>query len=150
MKKMKTFRTIILLLCLFLTGCSGCSGCSRGPRIMTVSDKTVAKEQKKERFIIVINDTGLIINKIEIFTSSKRLVTSVDDPDDISTNFKIEKTWEDYDSFLVRITDRYDLYYEKTVDVPEKGKVEVSITEDDYKKRKGDDSRLVDKWANEN
>lgn len=152
-KKHNISRILIILFCFVLTGCTGCnwfSGCTlfEGCSNHHVTNEKAIKEKEQKRFITVINGTNLTINSVEITAGDGISVATLKNPDDTSFSFEIVDTWKDYEQFHIVLMDVYDLHYEKTVKIPETGKVDVKITQNDYVEYDGDYWRRWEKKAN--
>ena len=111
----------------------------------------LAEKDVNGRYITIINNTNQIINEVHITVGDGTEIESMrqTNPDEISFSIEIPKQYSDYTTFTVTLIDRYNMKYQKNVDILEMGRTEVKINEDDYIKQKGDFWNKVDKFLTE-
>ncbi len=110
-----------------------------------------AEEDKEERYLTIINDTGEVLNEVRIFVGEGSEIESAyqKNPDETSFSIKIPEEFEEYDTFTIVFIDRYEFKYEKTISgVATEGRTEVKISQDDYIKQDGDTFKKIEKWFN--
>ena len=74
---------------------------------------------------------------------------AAENPDKRSFSVEIPKAYNEYDVFIVSLTDVFGLKYKKEVrGVSKAGRTDVVLTEDDYVERRGDLKRRIDKFFN--
>lgn len=125
-----------------------------------INEKALAREKrinekaltdKKGRYLTIINDTEQVINDVRVTLKSGTEIESLGkkNPEERSFSFKIPIAYNEYDVFIVSLTDVFGLKYEKEVrGVSKAGRTDVVLTEDDYVKRRGDLKRRIDKFFN--
>lgn len=140
MKKSFSIFTIILIIIIIITLCSCRS-----------TDNDDAQKDKNSRYLTIINETGQIINEVHVTVGEGTEIEAMGlkNPDTMSFSLKVPKEYEEYTTFVVTLVDRYDLKYQTKISgVPQKGRTEVVITEEDYVKEKGDLWNKLDQWFN--
>lgn len=103
------------------------------------------------RYLTIVNETGQVLNEVRVMTGEGTEIEAMRqlEPDAASFSIKIPKSYSGHSSFTVLLTDRYDLKYRKTVDnVSSTGMTEISISQADYIKEKGDFWDKVEKFFN--
>lgn len=121
------------------------SGCGK----RTSNEK--AQADKKGRYLTIINNTEQTINEVRVTTESGADIESAaaENPDKRSFSVEIPKAYNEYDVFIVSLTDVFGLKYKKEVrGVSKAGRTDVVLTEDDYVERRGDLKRRIDKFFN--
>lgn len=110
----------------------------------------LAEKDVNGRYITIINNTNQIINEVHITVGDGTEIESMKqtNPDEISFSIEIPKQYSEYTTFTVTLIDRYNMRYQKNVDIAELGRTEVRINEDDYIEQKGDFWNKVDKFFN--
>lgn len=141
----------LLLVTVLLLSVSGCKGCKSSEASEPVTDPEAEDKKDENRYFTIINNTeSSVINKVEIYVGDGILVVEGDNPDTKSYSYKISEVWKDYNTFTIVLVDVYGLRFEKVVnDVAEIGKLDISITEDDYVKQPGDTKRKIERFLNE-
>lgn len=110
-----------------------------------------AQADTQGRYLTIINATNQIINEVHITVGEGTEIEHnyQENPDETSFSIPIPESYQEYQTFIVTLIDRYGMKYQKEVaNVPEKGRTEVSITEDDYVKQDGDLKRQIDRFFN--
>ena len=98
------------------------------------TSNTSAENDKKNRYVTIINDTGTTINKAGIIVGEGTEIeeTEVINPDDKSFSIKIPKEYIDEDTFTIYLQDNYDVIYKKKIyGLPKTGRTEVYISKED-------------------
>lgn len=110
-----------------------------------------AEKDTQNRYLTIINDTNQIINEVHIFVGEG---TEIEhgyqlNPDEKSFSIKIPESYDEYDTFMIEVIDRYGLKYGKQItNVNKEGRTEVKISENDYIKQEGDWKKKFDRWFN--
>ena len=111
----------------------------------------IVDENSNDRTLIIVNDTGEILNLIKVYLSDCSEIEKVriKNPDDEITTIKIPRKFRHETNFTVALTDRFGLKYEKTVSSASLGqKVTLKFTKDDYKKQSKDFVKKFNKFFN--
>lgn len=114
---------------------------------------SAVKEEKEIRILTIINKVDTIINEVHVTVGEGTELEHAyqKNPDSNSFSIEISGDYEEYDTFQISVIDRYDFKYEKEItNVPETGRTEVVMTEEDYVEQKGDWKKKIDKWFNTN
>lgn len=130
---------VVILMSCVISGC--------GKR----SSNEKAQTDKKGRYLTIINDTEQVINDVRVTLESGAEIESLGKKnlDTRSFSVKIPKDFNEYDVFIVSLTDVYGMKYEKEVrGVSKAGRTDVVLTEDDHVEQSGDFQRRIDKLFN--
>ena len=110
-----------------------------------------ADKDEENRYLTIVNGTGQILNEVHITVGEGTEIEQgyQKNPDETSFSVKIPKAYQEYDTFVITLIDRYELKYQKEVkDVPKSGRTEVTVTEEDYVEQDGDIWKKADKFFN--
>lgn len=112
-------------------------------------DNKKAEKDTEHRYLTIVNKTEVIINHIYITVGNGSKVASRENPDDTNIIIQIPDEFKKYSDFTITLIDRYDLKYEKNIsNVPETGRTEVTVSQDNYVKQKGDWWKKINKAFN--
>ena len=115
-----------------------------------VVDPEVPFVDDTNRYIVIINDTGKVLNEVHLYLGDGTEIKSMINPDETSFTIKIDNSYSDITEFKVKFVDNYDRWYEKTeTNVPSYGRTTINVKNDDYIKRKGDIWRNINELFNE-